>query len=102
MLFYHFKVLGSLIAFPSLQFLSRFAPTFDSADPSISDESYKAAAFLISSLDEKRENVRFGTLQDKPHLSICRGAVLVFLPGVHEIETMRKNLEVSICHSRYI
>ena len=100
--FSDFKVQGYTITFPSLQFLRRFAPTFDSAEPSISDENYKTAAFLISSLDEKRENVRFGTLQDKPHLSNCRGAVLVFLPGVHEIETMRKHLEVSICNCRLI
>ena len=58
------------------------------------EDSYVLATKIIAALDEHREWRRAGRLLDKQHLSSSRGAVLVFLPGMGEIEIMRKILMV--------
>lgn len=63
---------------------------FTASGPKIDQRCYLAATKLIAAFDEKREITRFGRRPDYPHLSECRGAVLVFLPGLREIEQMNK------------
>ena len=63
-------------------------------EPTIEHKTYSAAARLIGALDEKREIVRFGRYENTI-LSNCRGSVLIFLPGLGEIEAMHKVLLVS-------
>ena len=74
------------------QFLGRFPCDLEPAEPQIEDDSYKAATFLITHLDQHREIARFGKSSQAYHLSEVRGAVLIFLPGLHEIEVMHKHL----------
>lgn len=52
-------------------------------------------AFLIAALDETREVNRFGRNDEHHSISLCRGAVLVFLPGMAEIDEMHKCLMVT-------
>lgn len=68
--------------------------TVNPLEPKIEDKTYSAAARLIAALDEKREISRFGRYENTV-LSNCRGSVLIFLPGLAEIETMHKVLRVS-------
>ena len=60
--------------------------------PRITDDAYKTAVEIIRRLDViDRENVdEAGVLGERP-------AVLVFLPGFHEIETMEKTLSEMRC-----
>lgn len=61
-------------------------------EPKIDKTRYETAVRLIAAMDEKREIMRFGRHLDHEHLSSVRSAVLVFLPGLGEIETMYKQL----------
>ena len=67
----------------------------DPMEPKIQTGSYVVAMRLIEALDEKREIVRFGRHADT-NFSNCRGSVLVFLPGLGEIEMMSKILRVNL------
>ena len=75
--------------------------TIDTVQPKIEDKTYSTAARLIAALDEKREIVRFGRYENT-NVSNCRGSVLVFLPGLGEIEAMHKVLLVSNLPSHHI
>lgn len=64
----------------------------DDGEPSIHKLKYDAVARIISAFDVKREIQRFGRNADYEHISSVRNAVLIFLPGVGEIERMHKSL----------
>jgi len=91
--------------FLSIQFLRHYVTLTDTLEPRIDHKTYSMAARLIAAFDEKREIARFGRYADT-NLSICRGSVLVFLPGLEEIEAMHKVLLVSNCfgffHLRFV
>jgi len=73
------------------EYLQTYITDIDPSEPKIEGKTYKAAAKLISALDQRRENLRFGRYGNT-NLSNCRGSVLVFLPGVGEIEAMHQVL----------
>ena len=60
----------------------------------VDKKCYDTAVRLIAALDEKREINGFGRDSTYPKLSNCRGAVLVFLPGIAEIDNLMKALMV--------
>lgn len=60
--------------------------------PGIEETTFEMASRLIAALDEKREIMRFGRHSQYANISSTRGAVLVFLPGLGEIEAMHKAL----------
>ena len=60
----------------------------------IEEKAYDCAARIIAAFDKNREIFRYGRVPEHPHLSTNRGAVLIFLPGLAEIETMHKHLQV--------
>lgn len=64
----------------------------DINEPKIDKVRYDTAVRLISAFDEKREITRYGRHADYANISSVRNAVLVFLPGLGEIETMHKCL----------
>ncbi len=76
----------------SLQYLNLPERNLESIDPKIDKHLYESTALLISALDERREKRRYGGNIVHSHISSVRCAVLVFLPGVGEIETMHKHL----------
>ena len=62
-------------------------------EPKIDSTRYEMAVKLIAAIDEKREITRYGRHSDAyRNISSVRSAVLVFLPGLGEIETMHKHL----------
>jgi len=63
-------------------------------EPKISTDLYDVATRLIAALDEKREITRYGRNSKYDWLSTVRPAILVFLPGLGEIEMMHKFLNV--------
>ena len=65
----------------------------ESIEPKVITKLYETTALLLSCLDEKRELVRSGSHSDYKHISTARGSVLVFLPGVYEIESLHKHLQ---------
>ncbi len=73
--------------------LSAYVPD-DPQEPTIEERGYDCAAKIIAVLDQNREICRYGRNPEHPHLSRNRGAVLVFLPGLAEIEAMHKQLQV--------
>lgn len=64
----------------------------DFNEPKIDQVRYDAAVRLISAFDEKREITRYGRHTEYENISSVRSAVLVFLPGLGEIEIMHKCL----------
>ncbi len=76
-----------------MQFLSthRFVQQ-DGFEPKIDKLRYETATRLISAFDGKREIVRYGRHSEYEHISSVRSAVLIFLPGLGEIENMHKCL----------
>lgn len=61
---------------------------FEPECPQIADDAYKTAARIIQELDyvDQNDTDNNGELGERP-------AVLVFLPGLYEIETMEKFLK---------
>ena len=70
-------------------------PVHEVPEPKISSDMVDVATRLLAALDEKREITRYGRHAEYNWLSTVRPAVLVFLPGLGEIETMHKSLNVS-------
>jgi HrpA-like RNA helicase len=69
--------------------------------PKIPTNLYDVATRLIAALDEKREITRYGRNATYDWLSTVRPAILVFLPGLGEIETMHKFLNVTNFSSNF-
>ena len=77
------------VIFPT-QFLSTHIWRDEVFEPKIDRLHYETATRLISAFDKKREIVKYGDHPVYKHLSNARSAVLVFLPGLGEIENMHK------------
>ena len=80
------------IAFKKLQFLpaNTYSPRY--SEPKINELQYKAVTGLISAFDKKLEINRYGRHPKYENISSVRCAVLIFLPGVAEIEKMYEAL----------
>lgn len=86
-----------------LQFLTG---TIDPNDetPRIDKLQYELVSRLISAFDSKREINRYGRHSEYENISSVRSAVLIFLPGIGEIEAMHKALidfETNAVHKNY-
>ena len=63
-------------------------------EPKIDRLHYETVTRLIAAFDQKREIVRYGPHSaTHQHISRARSAVLIFLPGLAEIENMHKCLD---------
>jgi ATP-dependent RNA helicase TDRD9 len=60
--------------------------------PRIDKLKFEVVSRLISAFDSKREITRYGRHSEYENISSVRSAVLIFLPGVAEIEYMHKAL----------
>ena len=74
------------------KFLSTHISREETLEPKIDRLHYETATRLISAFDKKREIVKYGDHPVYKHISNARSAVLVFLPGLAEIENMHKCL----------
>lgn len=83
----------SCVCASHLQHLTMFVPDLDPTEPKVEKQCYETAVRLIAAFDG-RELRRWGENSDYKRLSNCRGAVLVFLPGIAEIDNMMKALMV--------
>jgi ATP-dependent RNA helicase TDRD9 len=86
-----------------LQFLTA---TIDPNDetPRIDKIQYELVSRLIAAFDSKREINRYGRHSEYENISSVRSAVLIFLPGIGEIEAMHKALidfETNAVHKNY-